>query len=234
MPAGGKTSQPAKTGRLPSDLSRQSGAQVGILRGHQSAKRSPQRTQSFTRGPNRNLLGLRETLCPLWLNPGRFVGPRSAPTPPSPVEPPEFHCVSSRLRCWPEAETGNKKGGLPPPFLCPWFVRPSGAHAQIAHDALGRFAAFPDRRDHQVRAAHHVAAGEDLGVGGLAGELFALVDDHAVTVVHVDFELLEPVRRAGAEAEGDHHRGRRGSPLRCPGPARGAGGRVRRAGPGGW
>jgi len=38
---------------------------------------------------------------------------------------------------------------------------------QIGEDALGRLSALPDGGDHQVGAAHHVAAGKNFGVAGL-------------------------------------------------------------------
>src|SRR5690606_18860061 len=81
----------------------------------------------------------------------------------------------------------------------------SGSDAQIVEDALGGLAALVDGGDHQVGTAHHVAAGEHLGVAGLELETTLGRSDHAALLVGADAEVLEPGRRARTEAEGDHH-----------------------------
>src|SRR5512139_879884 len=74
--------------------------------------------------------------------------------------------------------------------------------AEVAEDALGGLAAFPHRGDHQVGAAHHVAAGKHLGVGGLVGVRLA-PGDHAAALVDADVVVGEPRLRVRAEAERD-------------------------------
>src|SRR5512139_3510188 len=74
--------------------------------------------------------------------------------------------------------------------------------AEVAEDALGGLAAFPHRGDHQVGAAHHVAAGKHLGVGGLVGVRLA-PGDHAAALVDADVVVGEPRLRIRAEAERD-------------------------------
>src|SRR5690606_32540515 len=60
-----------------------------------------------------------------------------------------------------------------------------------------------------VRAAHHVAAGEDLRVRGLAAVAVPDRRHDAAALVYLDPGFAEPVRRTGPEAEGDDHRIRR-------------------------
>src|SRR5512139_676688 len=85
-------------------------------------------------------------------------------------------------------------------------IAPGACLQQVegGEDALGGLTAFPHCGDHEVGAAHHVAAGENLGVGGLVGVRLALGDD-AATRVDGDLVLFEPRLRIGAEAERDDH-----------------------------
>jgi len=62
-------------------------------------------------------------------------------------------CKARRAR----TGTGKKTRGA--------FCR--SVNPQIGQDALGRLPALPDGGDHQVGAAHHVAAGKNFGVAGL-------------------------------------------------------------------
>src|SRR5690554_2074412 len=77
---------------------------------------------------------------------------------------------------------------------------------EVIQNSLGSLPPFPDGGDHQIRAADHVATGEDLRVAGL--ELVSGLfrgDDPALTV-YLHLYIGEPGRRTGAEAEGDDDR----------------------------
>src|SRR5690606_11624814 len=79
------------------------------------------------------------------------------------------------------------------------------SHLEIIQYPLSGLAPFPDRGDHQIRAAHHIATGEHLGVAGLEFVPRLLGGDHPALFIDADFNVGEPGRRAGAEAEGDDH-----------------------------
>src|SRR5690606_34468871 len=74
---------------------------------------------------------------------------------------------------------------------------------QVVEDTFRRLASFEDRRDHQIGAAHHVAAGEDLRVAGLVLERAHFRRDHPPLAVSLDVLRGKPVGRARAETEGD-------------------------------
>src|SRR5690554_5630848 len=65
--------------------------------------------------------------------------------------------------------------------------------AEVIQDALGGLAPLVDGGDHQVRAAHHVAAGEDLLVAGLEAEPALLRGQHPVALVELDALAGEPL-----------------------------------------
>ena len=69
---------------------------------------------------------------------------------------------------------------------------------QIIEDAFGGLAPLVNGRDHQIRAAHHVATGKDLGVLGLKQVLGQgrTVDADAAVLVQVDLVAAEPFGRA--------------------------------------
>jgi len=72
-------------------------------------------------------------------------------------------------------------------------------------NTFGGLAAFVDSGDNEVGTAHHVTAGEYLGVAGLVlAGLFGR-GYHAAACVDIDAEVGEPGLRAGTEAEGHHH-----------------------------
>ncbi len=87
----------------------------------------------------------------------------------------------------------------PPPVFCMpahavylWLrgqFDPIYSDAQVIENALGRLSPFPNRRDHQIRAAHHVAAGKDFWVGSLELERLVLRRDHGIPIVtgHTNF-----------------------------------------------
>src|SRR5690606_28837982 len=101
----------------------------------------------------------------------------------------------------------------PPPVIPPAPVTeersPPSLYAEIVHDPLRRFAALEHRGHDEVRAAHHVAAGEDLRVRGLETRLGRARHARAAVPVQLDAELREPFGGAGPEAERDDHRVRR-------------------------
>ena len=74
----------------------------------------------------------------------------------------------------------------------------------MIEDALRGLTALEDGGDHQIRSAHHVAAGEDLGVAGLAGVGVALRADAAVAF-EGNTEFAHPGSRTGPETEGHDH-----------------------------
>src|SRR5690606_7896772 len=82
----------------------------------------------------------------------------------------------------------------------------STSHLEIIQYPLSGLAPFPDRGDHQIRAPHHIATGEYLGVAGLEFVPRLLGGVHPALLISADFHVGEPGRRAGAEAEGDDDR----------------------------
>src|SRR5215472_5315513 len=83
------------------------------------------------------------------------------------------------------------------------------AHTEVLQDPARSLASLEHRRHHQIRAAHHVTAGEHLRVGSLKGTGCAGRDAHAPAIVEADAVLREPRRRARQEAERDDDRVRR-------------------------
>lgn len=77
--------------------------------------------------------------------------------------------------------------------------------AKPLHDAGRRVTAFCDRGNHQVGAAHRIAASKD-GLGtGLIGQAARVTGDDAAVVAALHPGVLQPGRQAGREAEGDDH-----------------------------
>jgi len=76
----------------------------------------------------------------------------------------------------------------------------------MGQDALGGLTTLPHRGDDQIRAADHVAAGEDLGVVGLERELALFLDPDPFALIDADAVVLEPLRRVGPKTEGDDPR----------------------------
>src|SRR6056297_2504240 len=77
-------------------------------------------------------------------------------------------------------------------------------NAEFFRDGFRGFAPFENCSDHKVGAADHVAAGENLFVGGLVDEAGACSAD-ATVGQHFDAVVGQPVLRVGAKAEGDDH-----------------------------
>src|ERR1700683_263173 len=71
--------------------------------------------------------------------------------------------------------------------------------------AVRGLAPFEYRGHHQVRSAHHVAAGEYLGIGGLKPLLRRRRDTHPAVAMQCNPLLGEPARGARQESEGDDH-----------------------------
>jgi NADPH:quinone reductase-like Zn-dependent oxidoreductase len=61
---------------------------------------------------------------------------------------------------------------------------------------LRRLASFEHRGHHQIRAAHHVAAGEHLGIRGLEALLRRCRHAHPAIGMQRDLLMNEPIRRA--------------------------------------
>src|SRR5581483_3745335 len=81
----------------------------------------------------------------------------------------------------------------------------SSTHSEVVEYSLRGLAAFEHRGDHQVRAAHHVAAGEHLCVGCLKRRLAPGRHAHPAVGMQTDVVAIEPLRRARQEAERDDH-----------------------------
>ena len=73
------------------------------------------------------------------------------------------------------------------------------SHAEEMQDAVGCLAPVVDSGHDEIGAAHHVATGEDLGVGGLAGEAAGRIGAHPAVVVQLHAQPAEPGRRIGAK-----------------------------------
>src|SRR5580698_10127948 len=67
------------------------------------------------------------------------------------------------------------------------------AHAQMPQYALSRFPAFEHRRDHQIRAAHHVAARKDFWIGRLESGLRSAGYANPAIGMQIDFLRLKPI-----------------------------------------
>jgi len=63
----------------------------------------------------------------------------------------------------------------------------------MPQDTLGSFAAFEYRGHDQIRAAHHIAAGKNFGVGGLESGLRRAGNTHPAVAVQIDFMRFKPV-----------------------------------------
>src|SRR5579871_211915 len=73
---------------------------------------------------------------------------------------------------------------------------------EIIEDAACRLSALEHGGHDQIRAAHHVPAGEHFGMRGLKGPLRRGRHAHASARMQLDAVLAEPRRRARLEAKG--------------------------------
>src|SRR5581483_5333859 len=66
-------------------------------------------------------------------------------------------------------------------------------------------ATFEHGGDDQIRAAHHVTAGEDARMGGLERQLARRRDSHAAIRMQPHPRTRQPRRRTWEKSEGDDH-----------------------------